>query len=102
MPPQPGGCGGRCSETSSRPKGKAMRKAVAISLLLLAMSAPAYADGNMGDPFAPPPPQAASTAQTGTEPTGGDMGNGVATAPDATTAATEAALSLLPALLSLV
>jgi hypothetical protein len=77
-----------------------MRKALAISLLLLAMSAAAYADGNMGDPLVQPPPQSAtSTTQPGTEPVGGDMGNG-GSATEATT--TETALSLLPTLLALV
>jgi hypothetical protein len=77
-----------------------MRKALAVSLLLLAMSAAAYADGNMGDPLVQPPPQSAtSTTQTNTELTDGNMGDPLASAAaDATTA--ETALSLLPALLS--
>jgi hypothetical protein len=79
-----------------------MRKAVVISLLLLAMAAPAYADGEMGNPLAPPPPQSAtSTTQTGTELTDGNMGNPLAPAAADPTAA-EAALSLLPTLLALV
>jgi hypothetical protein len=80
-----------------------MTRVISISLLLLAMSAPAYADGNMGDPVAPPPPQAAtSTVQTNAAPAGGNMGDPLApAAADATTAKTEAALSVLPALLSL-
>jgi hypothetical protein len=78
-----------------------MRKAVVISLLLLAMTAPAYADGEMGNPLAPPPQSATSTTQTSTELTDGDMGNPLApAAADATTA--EVALSLLPTLLALV
>jgi len=85
---------------SIKPKGKAMRKALAVSLLLLAVSAPAYADdGNM---LTPPHPQTStSTAPTGTASTDGIMGDPLApAAADATTA--EAALSLLPTLLALV
>jgi hypothetical protein len=77
-----------------------MRKALAVSLLLLAMSVSALGDGVMGNPVAAPPPPQSDTTQTGTATTDGVMGNPLAPTADATTA--EAALSLLPTLLALV
>lgn len=74
-----------------------MRKIVRASLLVLALSVSAYADGNMGNPVAPPELRTAvSATQTGTESLAeGDMGNG------ATVSTTEVALSLLQTLLTL-
>jgi len=74
-----------------------MRQFIGASLLMLALSISAYADGNMGQPTVQPPPATlTSPTQTGTEPTtDGNMGDG------ATERATAIALNLLQTLLTL-